>query len=163
LVVWNVTSVIKRMQSKVKSVQEYLDELPDDRQEIVTALRNTIVKNLPKGFEETMQYGMISYVVPHKLYPAGYHTNPKDALPFMSLASQKNHIALYHMAVYQGPLHDWFVNEWKKATDKKLDMGKSCIRFKKPEDVPVPLIGALASKMTPKQWISIYEKTVAGG
>lgn len=148
------------MQSKAKTADEYLLTLPDERAEIIAALRNEIKKNLPKGFEETMQYGMISYVVPHKLYPAGYHANPKDALPFMSIASQKNHIAVYHMAVYEGPLHDWFVKEWKKFSDKKLDMGKSCIRFRKAEDVPVKLMGALASKLTPKQWIEIYERVI---
>lgn len=148
------------MQSKAKTADEYILTLPDERAEIIAALRNEIKKNLPKGFEETMQYGMISYVVPHKLYPAGYHTNPKDALPFMSVASQKNHIAVYHMAVYEGPLHDWFVKEWKKYSDKKLDMGKSCIRFRKPEDIPVKLFGALASQLKPKEWIEIYEKTI---
>jgi Domain of unknown function (DU1801) len=148
------------MQSKAKTVDEYLSTLPDDRAEIITALRKEIKRNLPKGFEETMQYGMISYVVPHKLYPAGYHANPKDALPFMSIASQKNHIAVYHMAVYEGVLHDWFLKEWKKYSDKKLDIGKSCIRFKKPNDVPVKLFGALASKVKPKEWIEIYEKTI---
>ncbi|MBL7833520.1 MAG: DUF1801 domain-containing protein [Cyclobacteriaceae bacterium] len=145
------------MQSKAKTVDQYILELPDDRAEIIAATRNEILKNLPKGFEETMQYGMISYVVPHKLYPDGYHTNPKDPLPFISLASQKSHIALYHMAVYAGPLHDWLVSEWKKVSDKKLDMGKACIRFKKPEDVPVKLIGKLSAKMTPAQWIKAYE------
>lgn len=147
------------MQSKAKTVDEYLLTLPDERAEIISALRNEIKKNLPKGFEETMQYGMISYVVPHKLYPPGYHTNPKDALPFMSVASQKNHIAVYHMAVY-GALNDWFINAWKKATDKKLDMGKSCIRFRKAEDIPVKLIGELASKLTPKQWVEMYERGI---
>lgn len=147
------------MQSKAKTADEYLLTLPDERAEIIAALRSEIKRNLPKGFEETMQYGMISYVVPHKLYPQGYHTNPKDALPFMSVASQKNHIAVYHMAVY-GALHDWFVNAWKKATDKKLDMGKSCIRFKKAEDIPVKLIGELASKLTPKQWVEMYERSI---
>jgi hypothetical protein len=148
------------MQSKAKTVDEYLATLPDDRAEIIAALRKVIKKNLPKGFEETMQYGMISYVVPHKLYPAGYHCNPKDALPFMSLASQKNHIAVYHMAIYQGLLHDWFLKEYKKHSDKKLDIGKSCIRFKKPDDVPVKLFGELASKVKPAEWIEIYEKTL---
>ena len=146
------------MQSKAKTATEYISSLPDDRAEIIAAIRKEILNNLPKGFEETMQYGMISYVVPHKLYAGGYHANPKDALPFISLASQKNHIALYHMAVYAGPLHDWFVGEWKKITDKKLDMGKSCIRFKKPDDVPVKLIGKLSGKMTPRQWIETYEE-----
>jgi len=147
------------MQSKAITVNEYIESLPDDRKKIITDIRKVILKNLPKGFEETMQYGMISYVVPHKTYLAGYHCNPKDALPFMSLASQKNHIALYHMGVYQGALYDWFVSEWKKSSDKKLDMGKSCIRFKKAEDVPLKLIGELSGKVTPKQWIDVYEKT----
>ena len=145
------------MQSKVKTVSEYLESLPDDRAEVVSALRMAIKKNLPKGFAETMQYGMISYVVPHTIYPAGYHTNPKDALPFISIASQKNHIAVYHMAVYQGSLHDWLVGEWPKHSVKNLDMGKSCIRFKNPKDVPVKLFGELASKMKPQEWVEQYE------
>ncbi len=148
------------MQSKAKTAEEYIDSLPDERKKVIIAIRREILNNLPKGFEETMQYGMISYVVPHKLYPAGYHTNPKDALPFMSIASQKNHIAVYHMAVYGGALHDWFINAWTKATDKKLDMGKSCIRFRKAEDVPVKLIGELAAKMTPKQCVESYERSL---
>lgn len=148
------------MQSKAKTVSDYLLTLPDGRAEIIAALRKEIKKNLPKGFEETMQYGMISYVVPHTLYPAGYHCKPTDALPFISVASQKNHIAVYHMALYAGVLHDWFVKAWKKASDKKLDMGKSCIRFKKEEDVPVKLMGELASKMSPRQWIDVYERTL---
>lgn len=150
------------MQSKAETPDEYVESLPDDRAEIISALRKEIRKNLPKGFEETMQYGMISYVVPHRLYPAGYHVNPKDALPFMSIASQKNHIAVYHMAVYQGPLHDWFCKAWNKHSDKKLDMGKSCIRMKKPDEVPVKLFGELASKVTPQQWINLYEKNLKG-
>jgi len=148
------------MQSNAKTVREYIDSLPDDRKKAITAIRKEILKNLPKGFEETMQYGMISYVVPHKTYPAGYHCNPKDPLPFISLASQKNHIALYHMAVYQGALHDWFLSAWRKSTEKKLDMGKSCIRFRKFEDVPLNLLGELASKLTPEQWIEKYERTM---
>ncbi|MBX2897077.1 MAG: DUF1801 domain-containing protein [Cyclobacteriaceae bacterium] len=148
------------MQSKAKTVDEYLSTLPDDRAEIIAALRKAIKNNLPKGFEETMQYGMISYVVPHKLYPAGYHTNPKDALPFISIASQKSHIAVYHMTVYQGELHDWFVKKFKKYSDKKLDMGKSCIRFKRPDEVPVKLFGELAKKVKPKEWIELYEQTI---
>lgn len=149
-----------RKQSKAKTVADYIASLPDDRAEIIAAVRNEILKNLPNGFEETMQYGMISYVVPHKLYPEGYHCKPEDALPFMSLASQKNHIVLYHMGVYAGHLHDWVVKEWKKVTDKKLDMGKSCIRFKKPDDVPVKLIGKLSAKITPQQWIKVYKTTI---
>jgi hypothetical protein len=148
------------MQSKAQTADKYIETLPDDRAEVISALRNEIKKKLPKGFEETMQYGMISYVVPHKLYPDGYHCKPTDALPFMSIASQKNHVAVYHMAIYEGTLHDWFVREWKKTSHKKLDIGKSCIRFKKAEDVPVKLMGELAAKMTPRQWIDVYEKSI---
>jgi uncharacterized protein YdhG (YjbR/CyaY superfamily) len=148
------------MQSKAQTADKYIETLPDDRAEVISALRNEIKKKLPKGFEETMQYGMISYVVPHKLYPDGYHCKPTDALPFMSIASQKNHVAVYHMAIYEGTLHDWFVREWKKTSDKKLDIGKSCIRFKKAEDVPVKLMGELAAKMTPSQWIDVYERNI---
>ena len=148
------------MQSKAKTAKAYIESLPDDRKKIISDMRKVILKNLPEGFEETMQYGMISYVVPHKLYRAGYHAKPKDPLPFMSLASQKNHLALYHMMIYQGKLHDWFVDAWKKVTDKKLDMGKACIRFKKAEDVPLALIGELSAKITPRQWIEIYEKVI---
>lgn len=147
------------MPSKAKTVDQYISTLPPDRVEVITALRNEILSNLPEGFEETMQYGMISYVVPHRLYPEGYHANPVEALPFISLASQKNHVAIYHMAIDGGPLYDWFVNEWKKTTDKKPDIGKSCIRFKKPDDVPIKLIGRLSKKMTPAQWIKAYQKT----
>ncbi len=148
------------MQSKAKTVKEYIEELPDGRKIAISEMRSMIKKNLPVGFEETMQYGMISYVVPHKTYPAGYHTDPKLALPFISLASQKNHLALYHMMVYHGNLHDWFVSAWSKTTDKKLDMGKSCIRFRKPEDVPLKLIGELASKITVTKWIEVYERAI---
>ncbi len=144
------------MQSEGKTVGEYIDTLPAERKPIIVALRKAITKNLPKGFEEQMGYGMMGYVVPHKLYPPGYHVTPELPLPFMGVASQKNHIAVYHLAM-QGELLDWFQDEWKVYSEKKLDMGKSCIRFRKPEDVPVDLIGDLASKMTPQQWIEIYE------
>ncbi len=146
------------MQSEGKTVGEYIDTLPAERKPIIVALRKAITKNLPKGFEEQMGYGMMGYVVPHKLYPPGYHVTPELPLPFMGVASQKNHIAVYHLAM-QGELLDWFQDEWKVYSEKKLDMGKSCIRFRKPEDVPVDLIGDLASKMTPQQWIEIYEKS----
>lgn len=137
-----------------------MDSIPADRREVMKKLRSLIVKNLPKGFEEVMQYGMIGYVVPHKLYPKGYHVNPKEPLPFICLASQKNHIALYHMMVYQGALHDWFVDEWSKVSERKLDMGKSCIRFKNPTEIPFTLIGKLVSKIKPEQWIEAYEKSL---
>lgn len=147
------------MQSKAKTVQEYIDSLSAERKPVIVALRKAISRNLPKGFDEIISYGMIGYVVPHKLYPGGYHVTPELPLPFIGLASQKNHIAVYHMAMH-GELLDWFQDEWRVYSSKKLDMGKVCIRFRKPEDVPIDLIGTLASKMTPKQWIEIYEKSI---
>ncbi len=148
------------MQSKATTPEEYIESLPDDRKKIITQLRNTILKNLPKGFKEGVAYGMICYSVPHSLYPPGYHVDPKQPLGFMMIASQKNHIALYHMALYAGAHLKWFQDEWKKTSTKKLDMGKSCIRFKKPEDVPLELIGRLASRITPQEWIELYEKAL---
>ncbi|MDD1776137.1 MAG: DUF1801 domain-containing protein [Candidatus Methanomethylicus sp.] len=148
------------MQSKATSPEEYIDSLPDDRKKIISELRKIILKNLPKGFKEGMGYGMLGYVVPHSLYPKGYHSDPKQPLPFISIASQKNHIALYHMGLYGGEYLDWFQKEWKKHTDKKLDMGKSCIRFKKAEDIPLDLIGELCTKITPQDWIAVYEKNL---
>jgi len=146
------------MQSKATSVEQYITELPEDRQKAINELRKVIKKNMPKGFQETMNYGMIGYVVPHSKYPAGYHCNPKDPLPFMNIASQKNSINVYHMGIYANPkLLKWFTSEHAKASSKKLDMGKSCIRYKKPEDIPYILIGELASKMTPQEWIEMYE------
>jgi hypothetical protein len=147
------------MQSKATTVEQYVQELPEDRQAVIIHLRKIIKKHLPKGFKEEMNYGMIGYVVPHSKYPAGYHCNPKDPLPFMGIASQKNHFALYHMGLYCKPdLLKWFTVAHAKASSKKLDMGKSCIRYKKPEDIPFDLIGELVSKMTPDDWISQYEK-----
>jgi hypothetical protein len=148
------------MQSKAKTISQYIDELPEERKKVIIALRKAILKNIPKGFEETMNYGMIGYVVPHTLYPDGYHCDPSLPVPFMNIASQKNHIAVYHMALYDGQLLEWFKNEWKTHSFKKPDMGKCCVRFKKPEDVTVDLIGELASKLTPKQWITIYENSI---
>ena len=150
------------MQSKAKTVAEYLEHLPEDRKKIITELRSTIKKNLPKGFEEQMNYGMIGYVVPHKIYPAGYHTTPNLPLPFVNIASQTNHIAVYHMGM-QGKLREWFEKEWKKYSDKKLDMGASCIRFKNAEDVPLKLFTELAKKMTPQDWIEQYEHYLKNG
>lgn len=149
------------MQSKAATVEQYLEELPQDRREAVIKLRKAIKKNLPEGFKETMGYGMISYVVPHSLYPAGYHCTPNLPLPFMSIASQKNFIAVYHMGVYAIPkLLKWFTTQYAKETFAKLDMGKSCIRFKKPEQIPFELIGELSSKLTPEDWIIFYEKNI---
>lgn len=146
------------MQSKAATVDDYLAELPEDRKKAILALRKEVKKNLSKGFKEQMSYGMIGYVIPHSIYPDGYHCSPKDPLPFMNIASQKNFIAVYHMGVYADKkLLDWFTAEYAKLGIGKLDMGKSCIRFKKPENIPVKLIGALAGKMSMQQWIDMYE------
>ncbi|MFI5203602.1 MAG: DUF1801 domain-containing protein [Flavobacteriales bacterium] len=147
------------MQSKATTPDAYFDELPVDRKKAMTELRKVIKKNIPKGFKEAMGYGMVGYCVPHSLYPAGYHCDPKQPLPFLGLASQKNFIAVYHMGIYASPeLLKWFQKEYPKHSKKKLDMGKSCLRFKKPEEIPFKLIGELASKVTPKEWIDMYEK-----
>lgn len=147
------------MQSAATSVDQYLKELPPERLEPMTKLRKEILKNLPKGFKEQISYGMIGYVVPHSLYPPGYHCDPKLPLGFMNIASQKNFIAIYHMGIYADKkLLDWFVMEFAKHSTAKLDMGKSCIRFKKPEAIPYTLIGELAGKMTVADWIKRYEE-----
>ena len=146
------------MQLKATTPEQYISEIPEERQKAFTKLLSVIKKNLPKGFSETMGYGMMGWVVPHSKYPAGYHCNPKDPLPFIGIASQKNFIAIYHMGVYANPaLLKWFITAHAKASPKKLDMGKSCIRYKKPDDIPFNLIGELVSKMTPNEWIAIYE------
>ena len=140
---------------------QFIASVPHDRQEPITKLRDIIQKNLPKGFQESVSSGMIHWVVPHKTFPAGYHCDPSQPLPFLSLASQKNFIALYHMGIYaDGKLLAWFQEEWAKASKRKLDMGKSCIRFKKPDDIPFDLIGRLAAKVSPSDWIAQYESTV---
>jgi len=149
------------MQSKATNVESYLNDLSEERKDVINQLRKVILKNLPKGFDEGMGYGMIGYFVPHSIYPNGYHCDPKQPLPFLSMASQKNFIALYHMGIYMNPaLMDWFTAEYAKRVKGKLDMGKSCIRFKKMEQIPFDLIGELASKMTVKEWIACYEKAL---
>ena len=149
------------MTSSASTVQEYLDSLPADRKAPLQQLRDTIVQNLPQGFSEGLQYGMLGYAVPHSRYPAGYHVNPQQPLPFVGLASQKNFIALYHMGLYAMPqLLEWFREEYPKHSKTKLDMGKSCIRFKKPEQIPFELIGELMQKVTPVEWITVYEETL---
>jgi hypothetical protein len=143
-------------------VKNYIDSLPDDRKKAVGEIRKVINKNLPKGFQEGIGYGMILWSVPHSLFPAGYHCDPSKPLMIMSLGSTKGHISLHHMGLYgSGPLMTWFKAEWPKRATKKLDMGKACIRFKRLEDVPIDLIGELASKLTPQQWIETYEKNLA--
>lgn len=147
------------MQSKATTPEQYLSELPEDRKEAMLKLRNAIKENLPQGFEEVISYGMLGYVVPHSIYPSGYHCNPKLPLPFINLASQKNFIALYHMGIYANKnLESWFVSEYPKHVKTKLDMGKSCIRFKKMDDIPFDFIGELAAKVSVEDWISNYEK-----
>lgn len=147
------------MTSAAATVEEYIAQLPEDRKAIIEKLRKVMKKNLPKGFKEEMGYGMMGYVVPHSLYPSGYHCNPKLPLPFMGMASQKNNISVYHMGLYaDAKLMQWFTEAHAKASPKKLDMGKSCIRYKKAEDIPFELIGELCNKLTPQQWIDLYEK-----
>lgn len=149
------------MQYKANSPEDYIDQVPEERQGALKKLRKIINDNLPKGFQEGISYGMIGYVVPHSLYPDGYHCDPKTPLPFMSFASQKNSINLYHSGIYSKPeIHDWFVGEYPMHCKAKLDMGKSCIRFKKIEDIPYDLIAELCTKLTVDEWIDIYESVI---
>lgn len=154
------------MQSSAQSVDLYLQELPEERKAPFMKLRQTILENIPSGFEEVMSYGMIGYVVPHHTFPAGYHCNPKLSLPFVNLASQKNFIALYHMGLYlQGgsTLFNWFVEQYPLHSKQKLDMGKSCIRFKKLNEIPYSLIGELMQKISVDDWINQYETQLKAG
>ena len=145
------------MQSTAITPKEYLKNFPEDRKKAVSKLRNTVKKNLPKGFKEVIGYGMLGYVVPHSIYPEGYHCNPKLPLPFINIASQKNSISLHHMGLYNNELLKWFTTNWKKVTQKKLDLGKCCIRFKNEKDIPWDLIGDLVKKISVNDWIAIYE------
>lgn len=146
------------MQSTAKTPEEYMDSLPEERKEAMAKLREIILNNLPKGFSEGMGYGMLCYSVPHSLYPNGYHCDPKLPLPFLSVASQKNFIAFYHMGIYANKeLHDWFVAEYPKHCKFKLDMGKSCIRFKRAADIPYELLGDLVTRISVQDWITTYE------
>jgi uncharacterized protein YdhG (YjbR/CyaY superfamily) len=141
------------------TVTDYIAQVPEDRLEGINTLRETILKNLPTGFEECISYGMVGYVVPHSIYPSGYHCDPKLPLPFMAFANQKNFISFYHMGIYADPtLMDWFITEFAKRSKAKLDMGKSCIRFKKVEGIPFDLIGELVAKTSVNDWIETYEK-----
>jgi uncharacterized protein YdhG (YjbR/CyaY superfamily) len=146
------------MQSTAQTPQAYVDSLSEERKVFIEKMRQAIKKTLPKGFEEVMCYGMLGYVVPHSLYPTGYHCDPKLPLPFMGLASQKSHIGFYHMGIYtDDTLLNWFQDEFVKACKYKLDMGKSCIRFKKMDDIPYDLIAELVQKITVEDWIKTYE------
>lgn len=149
------------MNSKAETTEDYIAQLPEDRKEPMTRLHNLIKKNMPKGLEIGMNYGMLAYYVPKSIYPDGYHCKPFPPLPFINLASQKNFIALYHAGIYaKKELYEWFVAEYPKHGKYKLDMGKSCVRFKKTEDIPYDLIEELMGKMSVEEWIDIYEKTI---
>jgi len=146
------------MQYSVTNAQEYFANLPDDRRAILEKLYQVIKDNLPTGFSEHASYGHIGFVVPFSTYPNGYHCDTTQPLPFIGVASQKNHIAIYHMGIYMDQkILDWFVTEFPKYSKKKLDMGKSCIRFKKIEDIPFDLIGELATKITVEAYVNLYE------
>lgn len=152
---------MKMPPKSTSEIEDYMAKLPPDRQPVLERLRQTVLSNLPDGFDECISYGMIGYVVPHALYPSGYHCDPSLPLPFINLASQKNYVAVYHMGIYASPeLLDWFVSEYPSQCKRKLDMGKSCIRFKKMDDVPYNLIGELAGRMSVEGWIDLYESQV---
>ena len=149
------------MQYEVNTVKEYIEALPEDRKPVIEKLRQVILSNLPDGFEEQISYGMIGYVVPLSRYPQGYHVKNNEPLPFLALASQKNHIAAYHMGLYGNQaLEAWFINEYAQRVPTKLDMGKSCIRFKNPDHIPYDLIAELCQKITVDEYINAYEQAV---
>lgn len=149
------------MQSKATTVDDYLKELPEDRRAAISKVRQVIRKNLPKGVAEGMQYGMIGYFVPHKVYPPGYHCDPKQPLPFAALASQKNYMSVYLCSLYQRPSEEGWVRERFAAAGKKLDMGKSCIRFKKLEDLPLDVVGEAVARFSVADYVSQYEAQLA--
>ncbi len=149
------------MKYEAATPEEYISQIPEDRQPVVKKIRAIIKENLPEGFEEGITYNMLGYYVPHSIYPDGYHCDPKQPLPFMNVASQKNSVNLYHSGIYANPeIHDWFVNEYPKHSKRKLDMGKSCVRFKKMDDIPYELIAELCTKITVEDWINTYETNV---
>jgi len=149
------------MKANGTTVKEILTNVPEERAEAFNRLHETIIENLPEGFEAAISYGGLGYVVPHSLYPSGYHCKPEEPLPFAGIASQKNSVNLYHMGIYSDPeLLKWFTEEYPKHSKRKLDMGKSCIRFKKMEDIPFELIGELMKKMTVQDWVNIYESNL---
>lgn len=146
------------MHIPASSVTDYLNKLPDERKAVIQSILDTLQENLPAGFELAMSYGMPAFVVPHSTYPNGYHCKPEEPLPFISVASQKNFVALYHMGMYAiDEVHQWWVAEYPKHAKRKLDMGKSCVRFKYLEDIPMALIAELARKITVNEWIATYE------
>lgn len=152
------------MQSKAATVADYLAQLPADRRAEIEKVRAVVLAHLDKsGFEEGMQYGMIGWYVPHRIFPDGYHCDPKQPLPYAALASQKNYGALYLMGLYGGEtkshpareLYEWFVAAWRKS-GKKLDMGKVCIRFKKADDLALDVIGEAFCRLTAKRYVAAY-------
>lgn len=148
------------MQSNAQTPEEYISQIPDNYREAVSLLRKTILENLPAGFKEQMSYGMIGYVVPHSIYPKGYHCDPKLPLPFLNIAAQKNFIAIYHMGIYANPeLLNWVTDEFRRYS-KKPDMGKGCIRFKNASQIPYALIGELVKKIEVPEWITFYESNL---
>lgn len=149
------------MQIEASSPEEYISKIPEDRIPYFKKLRQTILDTIPRGFEEQMSYGMIGFVVPKTIYPAGYHCNTDLPLPFVNIASQKNFIALYHAGIYANKeIHDWFVSEYPKHCKRKLNMGKSCVRFKNAAEIPFELIAELLKKISVQDWISMYETTI---
>lgn len=149
------------MQSGAATVDEYLAELPEDRRQAISTVRDEILKNLPQGYEEQMIYGMIGYVVPFSLWPAGYHCDPKLPLTYAALASQKQHMAVYLMNIYMtNDSESWFISEYKK-TGKRMDIGKSCVRFKKLEHLPVELIGQAIARTSVQDYLDIYQQNLA--
>ena len=149
------------MKANGTTVEEILANVPEERKEAFNKLHQVIVANLPEGFAPGISYGGLGYVVPHTVYPSGYHCKPIEPLPFAGIASQKNSINFYHMGMYAQPeLYDWFVNEFPKYSSRKLDIGKSCVRFKKVDDIPFELIGALMQKMALTDWITLYESNL---
>ncbi len=146
------------MKANGTTVMDILSNIPSERAEHFNQLHDVIVKNLPNGFEAGISYGGLGYVIPHSLYPAGYHCKPIEPLPFAGISSQKNSINFYHMGMYSDPLlFEWFVTEYPKHSKKKLDMGKSCVRFKNPDEIPFKLIAELMRKMSAQEWINLYE------
>jgi hypothetical protein len=145
------------MISKAATVEQYLAELPPDRREAISTIRETILANLDEGFQETMQYGMIGYSVPHSIYPAGYHCDPRQPLPFAGIGNQKNHIGIYLFCIYGSDGESTrFQEDWKKS-GKRLDMGKGCVRVRKLEDVPLDVLGATIKRAKLKDFIEVYE------
>jgi len=149
------------MRYEANTIEEYFEKIPEERKSVLTKLWETIRENIPEGFTEELGYGMPGFVVPHSIYPDGYHCDPKQALPFINVASQKNFIGFYHMGLYSNPdLMKWFTDNYPKHSTAKLDMGKSCIRFKKMDQIPYDLLGQLVSKVTVKEWIRFYESAI---